>query len=96
MRPSGGGGPPSTYGDAFKRDPQKVARLRSQRWYASEDFAYYLNELPGSFYRIGTGNRDRGIVHGLHTPRFTIDEDALRVAPGFMAFLALQYGAERA
>ncbi len=65
-------------------------------WYASEDFAYYLKELPGTFYRIGTGNRDRGIVHGLHTPRFTIDEDALRIAPGFMAYLAWRYGAERA
>jgi amidohydrolase len=57
-------------------------------WFASEDFAWYLRELPGSFYRIGTGNEAKGIVHGLHTPRFTIDEDALRVAPGFMAYLA--------
>lgn len=61
------------------------------RWYASEDFAWYLRDLPGSFYRIGTGNKDKGIVHGLHTPRFTIDEEALRVAPGFMAYLASKY-----
>lgn len=61
------------------------------RWYASEDFAWYLKELPGSFYRIGTGNKEKGIVHGLHTSRFTIDEDALRVAPGFMAFLAARF-----
>ena len=64
-----------------------------ERWYASEDFAWYLKELPGTFYRIGTGNRERGIVHGLHTSRFTIDEDALRVAPGFMAYLAARYTA---
>lgn len=61
------------------------------RWYASEDFAWYLKEVPGSFYRIGTGNEEKGIVHGLHTPRFTIDEDALRVAPGFMAYIASKY-----
>lgn len=61
------------------------------RWYASEDFAWYLKELPGSFYRIGTGNKEKGIVHRLHTSRFTIDEDALRVAPGFMAYLASEY-----
>lgn len=61
------------------------------RWYASEDFAWYLRELPGSFYRIGTGNAEKGIAHGLHTSRFTIDEDALRVAPGFMAYLAAKY-----
>ena len=61
------------------------------RWYASEDFAWYLREVPGTFYRIGTRNEEKGIVHGLHTPRFTIDEDALRVAPGFMAYLAWKY-----
>ena len=63
------------------------------RWYASEDFAWYLKELPGTFYRIGTGNEERGIVHGLHTSRFTIDEEALRVAPGFMAYVAARYTA---
>lgn len=61
------------------------------QWFASEDFAWYLKHLPGSFYRIGTGNKEKGIVHGLHTPRFTIDEDALRTAPGFMAYLAWKY-----
>lgn len=60
-------------------------------WFASEDFAWYLREIPGAFYRIGTRNETRGIVHGLHTPRFNIDENALRIAPGFMAFLALEY-----
>lgn len=61
------------------------------RWYASEDFAWYLKELPGTFYRIGTRNEEKGIVHGLHTPRFTIDEDALHVSPGFMAYLVWKY-----
>ncbi len=61
-------------------------------WFASEDFAYYLREVPGSFYRLGTGNEAKGIVHGLHTPRFTIDEEALRLGPGFMAYMAWRYG----
>ncbi|MGA7306653.1 MAG: amidohydrolase [Rhodothermales bacterium] len=62
-------------------------------WYASEDFAYYSHEIPGVFYRLGTGNERQGIVHRVHTPRFTIDEEALRIAPGLMAFLALRRGA---
>ncbi|MEX0821909.1 MAG: M20 family metallopeptidase [Rhodothermales bacterium] len=65
-------------------------------WYASEDFAWYLRELPGTFYRIGTRNEEKGIVHGLHTPRFTIDEEALRTAPGFMAYAVWKYLTERA
>ena len=67
--------------------PENVVEL--DLWFASEDFAYYLQQTPGSFYRIGTGGP--GPVHGLHTGRFTIDEAALGVAPGFMAYLAWQY-----
>lgn len=65
-------------------------------WYASEDFAWFLREAPGAFYRFGTRNEEERIVHGLHTPRFTIDEEALRMAPGFMAYLATEYLTERA
>lgn len=64
------------------------------QWFASEDFAWYLQELPGCFFILGVGNKEAGIVHGLHTPRFTVDEEALRTSPGFMAYLAWKYGAE--
>lgn len=69
--------------------PENTVEL--EPWFASEDFAFYLQAVPGAFYRIGTRNEAAGIVHGLHTPRFTIDEEALRIAPGFMAYLALTY-----
>ena len=62
------------------------------QWYASEDFAWYTQRLPGAFYVLGVGNEADGITHGLHTPRFSIDEDALRLGPGFMAFLAWRHG----
>jgi hippurate hydrolase len=61
-------------------------------WFASEDFAYYLREVPGAFYLLGVGNEAKGITHFLHTPRFTIDEEALRIGPGFMAYLAWKFG----
>ncbi|MEM6336629.1 MAG: M20 family metallopeptidase [Bacteroidota bacterium] len=58
-------------------------------WFASEDFAFYSQEIPGVFYRLGTRNEAAGITHGLHTPRFTIDEEALRLGPAFMSYLVL-------
>jgi hippurate hydrolase len=64
------------------------------RWFASEDFAYFAQQVPGAFYRLGTGNKAQGIVHGLHTPRFTIDEEALRTGAGFMAYLCWKRGAD--
>ncbi len=59
-------------------------------WMAAEDFAWYTHQVPGCFYRLGTRNEARGIVHGVHTPQFDIDEEALRLGPGLMAWLAIQ------
>lgn len=58
-------------------------------WTASEDFAYYAQIVPSCFYRLGTGNKDKGITSGLHTPAFDIDEEALKTGPGLMAYLAV-------
>ncbi|MEL6614285.1 MAG: M20/M25/M40 family metallo-hydrolase, partial [Bacteroidota bacterium] len=59
-------------------------------WYASEDFAWYTREIPGCFYVLGTGSEAADSQHGLHTPRFTIDEAAMRTGVTMMATLAMQ------
>lgn len=59
-------------------------------WMAAEDFAYYTQEVPGCFYRLGTRNEEKGIVHGLHTPLFDIDEEAMKTSTGLMAWLAVK------
>lgn len=56
----------------------------------SEDFAYYTHHVPACFYRLGTGNKTKGITSGLHTPGFDIDEDALQLSTGVMSYLALE------
>ena len=56
----------------------------------AEDFAYYCYEVPSCFYRLGTANISKGITHGLHTARFDIDEDALKIGMGLMAYLAIK------
>jgi len=58
-------------------------------WMAAEDFSYYTHEMPGCFYRLGTRNEEKGIVSGVHTPTFDIDEDALEIGCGLMAWLAV-------
>jgi amidohydrolase len=59
-------------------------------WMAAEDFSYYSQAMPGCFYRLGTRNEARGIVSGVHTPTFDIDEAALETGCGLMAWLALE------
>jgi amidohydrolase len=56
----------------------------------AEDFAYYSQIVPASFYRLGTSNVAKGINSYVHTPTFDIDEDALIIGPGLMAWMAIQ------
>ncbi len=60
-------------------------------WMGAEDFAYYTHEIPGCFYRLGTGNEKKGIVHGLHTPHFDVDEQSMEISTGLMAWIAIQH-----
>jgi amidohydrolase len=55
----------------------------------SEDFAYYTQHLPGCFYRLGVANPDKGITSPVHSPYFDIDESALTIGAGLMAWLAV-------
>ena len=56
----------------------------------AEDFAYYSHHVPCCFYRLGTANKSKGIIHGLHTSRFNIDEASLKVGMGLIAYLAIK------
>lgn len=58
-------------------------------WMAAEDFSYYTQEIDGCFYRLGTRNESKGIISGVHTPTFNIDEDALEIGAGLMAWIAV-------
>jgi hippurate hydrolase len=53
----------------------------------SEDFGYYSQKIPGCFYRLGTANKEKGITSGVHTPTFNIDENAIEIGMGIMAWL---------
>lgn len=55
----------------------------------AEDFAYYGQQMPACFYRLGTRNENKGLISGLHTSTFNIDEDALGISTGLMAWLAV-------
>ncbi|MDU1912568.1 amidohydrolase [Fusobacterium sp.] len=42
-----------------------------------EDFAYFLEKIPGTFFNLGVGNREKGITSPLHNDKFNIDESSL-------------------
>ena len=59
-------------------------------WMAAEDFAYYSQAANSCFYLLGVGNKEKGITSSLHTPTFNIDENALALSTGLMAYIALK------
>ena len=59
-------------------------------WMAAEDFAYYSQVADSCFYRLGTRNESRGITSSVHTPTFDVEESALQLSTGLMAYLAVK------
>ncbi|MEY3920570.1 MAG: hypothetical protein RL634_331 [Bacteroidota bacterium] len=53
----------------------------------AEDFGYYSQKIAGCFFRLGTGNKKKNIISGVHTPTFDIDEDAIEIGMRMMATL---------
>ncbi|KLT65027.1 M20 family metallopeptidase [Pedobacter sp. BMA] len=59
-------------------------------WMAAEDFSFYSQVTDACFYRLGTGNAEKDTQYSVHTPRFDVDEDALQLSTGLMAYIALK------
>ena len=56
-----------------------------------EDFSYYLQKVPGTFFFTGGGNVEKGITYPHHHPKFDIDEDVLLFASKGLLQIALDY-----
>lgn len=56
-----------------------------------EDFAYYLQRVPGAFSFLGCGNREKGIVAPLHSSSFDLDESSLSIGVALQTAVAMNY-----
>jgi amidohydrolase len=61
----------------------------------AEDFSYYLQKVPGVFFRVGVANPEKGIVHPLHSAKFDIDEQALLTASQMFVALTIPFLKEK-
>jgi amidohydrolase len=55
----------------------------------AEDFAFYSQEVPVCFFRLGVGNASKGITYAVHHPRFDVDIDSLKIGIQAMTSIAL-------
>ncbi|MCC6705867.1 MAG: M20/M25/M40 family metallo-hydrolase, partial [Thermomicrobiales bacterium] len=58
---------------------------------AGEDFSYFLEERPGSFFFVGVRNEEKGIVWPHHHPRFDLDEEGLSYGIETMVRVVTRY-----
>ena len=59
-------------------------------WMAAEDFSMFSQAADWCYYLMGTRNETKGFTSSLHTPTFDIDESALEMGMGLMAYIALK------
>lgn len=57
----------------------------------AEDFAFFLESVPGAFLFIGTGNTEKGIVNQWHNAKFDADESSLALGAGGLAQIAYDW-----
>lgn len=57
----------------------------------AEDFAYYSQKYPATFYRLGTTDPEGRLSYPLHSPYFDVDENALKTGMGAMAWIAIRF-----
>ncbi len=56
-----------------------------------EDFAFFAEKVPAVYFNLGIANKKEGIVHSIHSNKFTIDESALKTGCMVMSKLAEEY-----
>jgi amidohydrolase len=51
----------------------------------SEDFSFYSQTIPVCFFRLGVGNKEKGIIYSVHHPKFDVDSACLKT--GMLAMI---------
>jgi len=67
----------------------KVGEVR--KTLGGEDFAYYLEKVPGAFIALGIRNEEKGIIYPHHHPKFDVDEDVLYLGTALEVALAFNF-----
>jgi amidohydrolase len=59
-----------------------------------EDMSFFLNEVPGCYFFIGSANPEKLDTMPHHHPEFDIDEDALAIGTQVIVQAVLDYLAD--
>jgi len=57
----------------------------------AEDFSYFSQKYPSTFYRLGTMNSNSNEIFPLHSSHFKVDENAMKNSTGLMAWITFSF-----
>lgn len=57
----------------------------------AEDMSYFLNEVPGCYFFLGSANSEKGLDKPHHSPYFDFDEEALSIGTQIMTNTIFKY-----
>lgn len=91
--------PPTINDERIYEHARKVSKMivgeenfkKAPSFMGSEDFAVFLEKVPGSFFFLGTRNEKIGAIYPPHNPHFIIDEDILPIGAAIHATFAYSY-----
>jgi metal-dependent amidase/aminoacylase/carboxypeptidase family protein len=59
--------------------------------YNGEDFAYFLEKIPGAMFFLGVTNEEKGIRGINHLPDYDVDEESILIGTKSMSGVLLNY-----
>jgi len=65
--------------------------ITDARTMGSEDMAYFMDDVPGTYFFVGSANEEKGLHHGHHHPKFDFDEEALPLGLTLLASAVADY-----
>ncbi|MEQ8677497.1 MAG: M20 family metallopeptidase [Aggregatilineales bacterium] len=65
--------------------------LDDERTMGSEDVAYFMQDIPGMYFFVGSSNAERDLNYGHHHPRFDFDEAVLPLSVELLASAIAEY-----
>jgi amidohydrolase len=81
--------------DYFRRAFKKLYNMKSieikEPMMGGEDFARYLQKIPGAMMRLGIRNEKIGAIYPWHHPKFSVDENAIKMGAEIFAQVCFDF-----
>lgn len=77
--------------ETFKKIVPTDMMVMQEPTTGAEDMAYFMNDVPGMYFFVGSANDERGLNYGHHHPKFDFDEEVLPLSVALLASAVADY-----